>query len=133
MLQGLAFISFASLVLGTLTISDPSDVINPADWQADNALLADYKIKPVLYQTNAIAGPYSYNGKSQNISHETLTVNKNDTSVLVIANQSDVSIDYTTIVKYGYCSNLYQASFYGQCPNSIETLSKQLTGWTIRA
>lgn len=104
---------FAPLVLGTFTITDPSDVINPADWKADNAILADYNITPALYQTGPIVGKSSYSGKSLNISHRVFSVNANDTSVLVIANQSEVGLDSTTVVKHGYSSNLFQASFYG--------------------
>lgn len=66
----------------TLTISDPSDVIEPADW----ALLADDNIPPILYQTEEIVGLYTYNGRAANVSHSTLTVNKNDTRILVVAN-----------------------------------------------
>jgi hypothetical protein len=110
---------FASLALGTFTVSDPSDVINPADWKADNDLKANFSFIPTLYMTNPIVGAYDYSGKSFNISHQTLTVNKNDTSVLVVTNESEVNIDYATIVKYGYCSDLYQASFYGEYWESI--------------
>ncbi len=106
---------FAPLVLGTFIITDPSDIINPTAWAADNAHLAVYNITPTLYQTTAIEGPYSYSGKSLNISQQVLSVNANDTSVLVITEQSDAEIDHTTVVKYGYCSNLFQASFYGSC------------------
>jgi len=60
---------FAPLVLGTFTITDPSDIINPADWEADNAILAYDNITPTLYQTGPIIGKSSYSGKSLNISH----------------------------------------------------------------
>ena len=108
-----SFLALWPLARATLTITDPSDVINPADWAADNAILADYNVTPTLYQTEAIVGPYTYNGEAANISHATLTVSKNDTSVLVVSNDSDVSVEYSTIIKYGYSSNLFQASFYG--------------------
>lgn len=115
-----SFVAWTSLLAAwplaraTLTITDPSDVINPADWAADNALLANYNITPTLYQTESIVGPNTYSGRSANISHSTLTVNQNDTSVLVVTNDSEVNVEYTSIVKFGYCSNLFQASFYGQ-------------------
>jgi hypothetical protein len=101
------------LAQATLTVTDPSDVINPAIWADDNDLLANYNITPVLYQTEAIVGPYTYSGRAANISHATLTVMKNDTSVLVVTNDSVVSVEDSTIVKFGYSSNLFQASFYG--------------------
>lgn len=34
-------------VSAVFTVSDPSDQINPSDWTADNALLADYTVAPV--------------------------------------------------------------------------------------
>ena len=114
MLLILAFTSFASLAVATIVLSDPSDLIDPADWKADNARRANYSFVPVMYQAESISGPYTYSAKSLNISHETLTVSQNDTSVLVVANGSEVSVDYTTIVKFGYSSDLYQASFYGE-------------------
>ena len=114
MLQLAALICAATLTSAAITITDPSDTINPANWEADNALLADYNITPVLYQTTPIVGPYSYSGKHLNITHADLTVNANDTSVLVIANGSVVDVSYTDILKFGYSSNLYQASFYGR-------------------
>jgi hypothetical protein len=123
-----ALVSLASLAVATITITDPSDTINPANWAADNALLADYNITPSFYQTQAIVGPYSYSDTDLNISHAFLTVNANDTSVLVIANGSDIAVSYTDVVKFGYCSNLYQASFYGRTvPASGTKISNRLT------
>ena len=121
MFQLASIICLASLATATITISDPSDTINPANWAADNSLLADFNIQPVLYQTEAIVGPYSYSDKDLNITRAFLTVNANDTSVLVIANGSDIDVSYTNIVKFGYCSNLYQASFYGKLTSSVES------------
>jgi hypothetical protein len=34
----------AGTSLASVTVEDPSDVIDPADWAADNALLADYNV-----------------------------------------------------------------------------------------
>jgi hypothetical protein len=118
MLQPVTLAYMASLATATLMITDPSDTINPVDWEADNALLADYNIPPTLYQTEAIVGPYGYNATALNISHTVLTASANDTSVVVIANGSDVKVSYTDVVKSGYCSNLYQASFFGKVPSS---------------
>jgi hypothetical protein len=114
MFQLAALISMVSVATAIITVTDPSDIINPADWEADNALLADYSIAPTLYQTDAIVGPYSYSNTDLNITRAVLTVNANDTSVLVISNGSDIDVSYTDIVKFGYCSNLFQASFYGR-------------------
>jgi hypothetical protein len=121
-------LSLASLATATITITDPSDTINPANWAADNALLADYNITPTLYQTEAIVGPYSYSNRDFNITRSSLTVNANDTSVLVIANGSDIDVSYTDAVKFGYCSNLYQASFYGEAARGFRAkMANRLT------
>lgn len=40
----LNFLTLAGLATGTIVITDPSDVINPSDWAADDALLADYNV-----------------------------------------------------------------------------------------
>lgn len=42
-LHSFAFLAPA-LTLASIIIGDPSDVINPADWAADNAIYADYNI-----------------------------------------------------------------------------------------
>jgi hypothetical protein len=103
-----------ALAAATVTIEDPSDTINSAQWAADNAVLADYKdVKPILYQIIPTVGKYVYKGKQTSVSHETLSVDANDTSVVVITDKADVSIDYTNIVKFGYASNLLQSSFFG--------------------
>lgn len=105
---------FGAIASADFTISDPSNVINPADWAADDAILADFNIAPTLYQTNAIEGAFVYNDKNTTITRQYLTVEANDTSVLVIANGSAISIDHTEIVKFGHGSNLFQESFYGK-------------------
>jgi hypothetical protein len=59
-----------------------------------------------------IVGPYSFSNTDLNITPAVLTVNANDTSVLVILNSLDIEVFYTDIIKFRYCSNLFQASFY---------------------
>lgn len=46
-------------------------------------------------------------------SHRTFSVDENDTSVIVVTGGSTAYLQYDTIVKYGYSSNLLEASFYG--------------------
>lgn len=105
--------ALGAVAVADFTITDPSNVIDPADWTADNAILADYNITPTLYQVNAIEGPYTYSKQNTTISRQYLTVDANDTSVLVISNGSTASISNTEIVKFGHGSNLFQESFYG--------------------
>lgn len=113
---------FVASVLAEFSITDPSNVIDPNDWATDNAIRADFNITPVLYQLDAIAGPYFYSGKDVNISRQYLTVDANDTSVLVITESSLAMVQNTEIVKFGYGSNLFQESFYGmpvQCSKAM--------------
>lgn len=118
----LALLLFCVSLNATITIEDPSDVINPADWEADNARLANYHVKPVMYQFIPTVGKYSYKGtQGQTISHEILSVDRNDTSVVVVTDGADVNIEYTNIVKFGYASNLLQSSFFGKLPIKPQT------------
>ncbi|KAL2855388.1 hypothetical protein BJY01DRAFT_231700 [Aspergillus pseudoustus] len=103
----------ASLTRADITVSDPSDAINPADWAADNAYIFDWNNAGTVNQEIAIRGPYTYNHQRAKIRHRVLEGTGNDTSVLVVANGSDVDVAYTTIAKFGYITSLNQASFYG--------------------
>lgn len=83
----LQLLSFAGLIATSVAyvcIKDPGDFEDLAADAANNAILANWNITPVLYQTNAIVGPYYYSKKAKSISHAELTVDKNDTSVVVI-------------------------------------------------
>lgn len=106
--------ALGALASADFVISDPSNVINPADWTADNAILADYNITPTLYQTSPIEGAHVYTDQNASITRQYLTVDANDTSVLVISNGSTATVSYTEIVKFGHGSNLFQESFYGK-------------------
>lgn len=75
----LAISASASVIL-----LDPSDYADLAADAADDSILADFNITPVLYQVNAIEGPYYISSTDETISHETLTVDENDTSVVVV-------------------------------------------------
>lgn len=96
-----------------ITILDPSDFQDLAADTADNTILADYNITPVLYQTAPIEGAYYYSDADKALAHQTFKENSNDTSVIVVTERSEVNISYSTIIKYGYASNLYQSSFFG--------------------
>lgn len=109
----LALLLSCAAVQATITVQDPSDTINPANWAADNARKANYSVPFVAYQFIPTVGPYYYNGTDTVITQQTLSVHKNDTSVVVITDGADVAIEYSTITKFGYASNLLQSSFYG--------------------
>jgi hypothetical protein len=42
-----------------------------------------------------------------------LSVDANDTSVVLAADGANLNLEYVDMLKYGYSSNLLQASFYG--------------------
>lgn len=105
----------AALTEATITFEDPSDDLSPSYFTADNAILADYQDASTnMYQWIAITGPYVYNGEDENITRATLYENANDTSVLVVANSSEVSISHSSVTKLGYSSDLTQAAFFGK-------------------
>ncbi|PWY75208.1 hypothetical protein BO94DRAFT_210104 [Aspergillus sclerotioniger CBS 115572] len=97
----------------TVTIHDPGDFADLVAGAADDALTADWDYTPTTYQVDAITGAYEYSSTTENLSHEIIAVSANDTSVLVITESSEVNVSYSTIIKHGYSSDLYQASFFG--------------------
>ncbi|KAJ4418117.1 hypothetical protein N0V82_005781 [Gnomoniopsis sp. IMI 355080] len=104
----------AALAEATITFEDPSDELPPSYWTADNAILADYQdASTALYEFIAITGPYLYDAEDGNITRASLYENANDTSVLVVANSSEVYLSHSTITKLGYSSDLTQAAFFG--------------------
>lgn len=111
----LALFTSFHLSSGTLTISDPGDYVDLSLDASDNALLADWNITAVMYQTFPIIGPYFYNASNAStfLAHELLSVDSNDTSVVVVTEGAEANISDSTILKYGYASNLYQSSFFG--------------------
>ena len=109
----LSLLLLAALGTATVTLHDSSDFAVLTADAADDALTANWDYTPTTYQVNAIVGAYGYSDKSGTIEHATLAVSANDTSVLVITEGSDVNVSYSTIVKHGYSSDLYQSSFFG--------------------
>lgn len=83
LLGGTAFIALGSAYV---IVKDPSDYEDLAVDASDNAILADYVDATTMYQYITVTGPYYYSGSnvSETLSHETLTVDKNDTSVVVV-------------------------------------------------
>lgn len=94
---------------------DPSNYADLIADASDNAILADYTTdnggaKYLIYD---ITGPYYYYGKDATLAHKTLSVDKNDTSVVVATDGSQLNLTYVTVVKEGYSTWLNQASFFG--------------------
>lgn len=110
----LNFLTSASAALAAVSVVDPSDSADLVSDASDNAIKAVYDIEPILYQTNDILGPYYYSdGNDTSADHTSFTVDANDTSVIVVTEGTQLNLSYVDVVKHGYSSNLYQASFYG--------------------
>ncbi|KAI4592351.1 hypothetical protein KJ359_011291 [Pestalotiopsis sp. 9143b] len=103
----------AGASLASITIEDPSDVIDPADWAADNALDADYNVPFPDTQPSDIVAGTSYVSETVSIDHESFSVDANDTSVILVAEGASFNGSYLDILKEGYSSNLLYASFWG--------------------
>ncbi|KAJ0416732.1 hypothetical protein BJY00DRAFT_325989 [Aspergillus carlsbadensis] len=113
--KSLVLLSLTPLVLGSISISDPGDYVDLSADVDDNALLADYTTDNggPMYLIGDIAGGYTYSDTDVELDHETLSVDANDTSVLVITEGSNVNLSYVDVVKHGYSTWLNQASFFG--------------------
>ena len=99
----------------TITIHDPSDSFDASKDSADNAIKADYNVQPLMYLISSLQTSYLFNGSSTplSIDHQTFSTSANDTSVIVVGNGAQLNLSFVNIVKYGYSSNLLQASFFG--------------------
>jgi hypothetical protein len=107
-------LTLCGVCAATVTLKDPADYADLRADASDNALKAIYNITLVTYQAWAIVGPYMFTGDNHtSLGHETFTVNKNDTSVIVVSGGAETNISFSKIIKYGYSSNLFQASFFG--------------------
>ncbi|KAI0133483.1 hypothetical protein BJ170DRAFT_164081 [Xylariales sp. AK1849] len=102
-----------AFAVASIIVEDPSDVIDPADWAADNALIADYSVPFLSAQPSPIEAAYVFDSESATIDHTSYSVNENDTSVILVAEGANLDASYVDIVKFGYSSNLLQASFWG--------------------
>lgn len=114
--KSLFLLSLSPIALGLVSIVDPSDYVNLSADAEDNALLADYTTDNggPIYLIDDLAGQYTYRDADAELDHETLSVNANDTSVLLITEGSNVNISHVDIVKRGYSTWLNQASFFGR-------------------
>lgn len=82
----------AATSIATLTILDLSDVADLSADTADNSVTVAWNYTPFSYQEYPITGPSIYNDISKEVSHQTLTVASNNTSVVVITESSHVNI-----------------------------------------
>ncbi|KUJ23658.1 uncharacterized protein LY89DRAFT_755618 [Mollisia scopiformis] len=96
--------------LAAVSVTDPSDIISPSLWAADNAIIPDYNVSFISVQPNPIVAAYTVTN-SASISYETLSTALNQTSVLLVT--GELNLTYSTVIKSGYASNLLESSFYG--------------------
>ncbi|KAJ5925357.1 hypothetical protein N7454_007996 [Penicillium verhagenii] len=104
---------FPALALASITIQDPSNVINPDLWKADNAIVPDYNVAFPSVQPSAIKATHSVKGKTSSANHVTWSATANDTSVLLVSEGGSFTGSYIDFEKSGYSSNLDDASFWG--------------------
>lgn len=60
-----------------------------------------------------VLAAYVFDENTTALFHETLTVNANDTSVILVSDGAGLDLSYVDVIKYGYSSNLNEASFWG--------------------
>ncbi|KAJ2896553.1 hypothetical protein MKZ38_005439 [Zalerion maritima] len=109
---GLA-IGLSHNALAAILVYDPADTIDPADWAADNDIYADYTAAFHSSQPSEIQGRYVFNENSTVMDHEDFSTDKNDTSVILVTDGAGLDLSYSKIEKWGYYSNLNDASFWG--------------------
>ncbi|KAN0122005.1 hypothetical protein V8E51_000331 [Hyaloscypha variabilis] len=110
----IAALALAKLSKAITLTGDPSLTMDLAADAADNAILADYDITVVDYLFTALVATTEYNGSSEDtsVSDLTFTATLNDTDALLI-NECTVTLTDCKVVKHGYSSNLFEASFFG--------------------
>ncbi|CEJ60601.1 hypothetical protein PMG11_09170 [Penicillium brasilianum] len=112
-MKALLFLSLVSLVSASIIVNAPSDTIPYQEWASDNAIKADYDVPVIYYQTMAIVSPYTVKHQHKTFENTVFNGTGNETSVLVAIDGSMVHVRDTTITKFGYSSDLIQASFFG--------------------
>ncbi|RMZ85512.1 hypothetical protein DV737_g703, partial [Chaetothyriales sp. CBS 132003] len=112
-ISALALLALSQPSLAGVSVYDPSDDYDVSVDASDNTILQDWDYEPTSYQVFTIEGPEYLDGVNTTISHQTFSVDANDTSVVVITDDSTVTLEYVTIVKEGFSTDLYQSSFFG--------------------
>lgn len=80
------FAALSATTSAYVKVHDPSDYVDVSADASDNAIKANYTLNPTFYQLGDIIGTYQFNHENHKISHLTLSVHANDTSVVVAAN-----------------------------------------------
>ena len=103
-------ILFANATLAALSISDPSDIINPSEWASDNAIIPDYNVPFLSIQPTDIVAIHTITNSSS-IDHVFWSTDLNQTSVVLVT--GELNLTSSTVVKEGYSDDLVEASFWG--------------------
>jgi hypothetical protein len=107
-------ISFTSIAAAAVvSLTDPSDVIPPSLWAADNAIVPNYSVPFISVQPSPIIAAYTFDDNSTTIDHESFSTTLNQTSVILVADSAELSLSFVDIQKSGYAFNLLESSFYG--------------------
>lgn len=96
--------------LAAVSVVDPSDIISPSLWVADNAIVPDYDVPYISVQPSPIIAAYTFDN-STTISHQTFSTTLNQTSVILVT--GELNLSHSSIIKSGYASNLLESSFWG--------------------
>ncbi|KUI63055.1 hypothetical protein VP1G_10180 [Cytospora mali] len=99
--------------LAAVSLQDPSDVIPASAWAADNALIADYNIPLPKSQPSDVLAKHVFKGNQTSVKYAVYTVDANDTSVILVSDSATVDLSYVNVIKFGYSTNLDDASFWG--------------------
>ncbi|KUI70837.1 hypothetical protein VM1G_06180 [Cytospora mali] len=99
--------------LAAVALQDPSDIIPASAWAADNALIADYNIPMPASQPSDILAKHVFKENQTSIRYAVYTVDANDTSVILVSDSATLDLSYVNVIKYGYSTNLNDASAYG--------------------
>jgi len=106
-------LTLSTLALASVSLTDPSDLLSPSIWAADNAIVPDYSVPFISVQPSPIIAQYTFSDNSTTIEHKTLSTTENQTSVVLVTDGAELNLSYVDIEKSGYASNLLESSFYG--------------------
>lgn len=65
------------------------------------------------YLLTDLVAETTYTTTGNKLNHKAMCTSANDTSVIIVKDGGDLKMNYVDFLKYGYSSNLEQASFYG--------------------
>jgi hypothetical protein len=103
---------FLGITHASVSLSDPSDVISPAMWADDNAMLPSYRVLFISVQLSPIIATHTFEGNFTAVGHGNLSTALNQTNVILSIDGAELNLSYVTGFKSGYASNQLESSFY---------------------